>query len=227
MRPHPMVKILILDRSPIFRLGLKSFLNAKPEFKVVGEATNGSEAIKMCRQEDYNVILVDIRSLKEENVEGVIREFLLTGHSKVIALSYQENEEEIMRLLKAGCNGLVYKSGDVEQLGLAIEKVIVNQDYYSKDVAEIVFNRLARGNPDIKSLLNVPCFSDRETEIIRLICLQKTAKEIAHELNISEKTVDFHRQKIISKMGVKNIVGLAMYAVKRNIVNIEDINIIT
>ncbi len=218
-----MVKILIVDSSPIFRLGLKSFLHSKTDFTVAGEATCGAEAIKMSLLHSFDIILLEISALREENVELVIRELLLKKSCKVIALSYQETEDEIMKVLKAGCNGLVYKSGDVEQLGLAIEKVILNQDYYSKEVAEVVFNRFARGNPQIKALLNVPYFSERETEVIKLICMQKTAKEIALKLNISEKTVDFHRQKIIGKMGVKNIVGVAIYAIRKNIVNIDEI----
>lgn len=220
-----MVKILIVDNSPIFRLGLKSFINSKTNFRVTGEATSGTEAIRMSMQYKYDVILLEISALREENVEAIIRELLLKRGCKVIALSHHESEEAIMRVLKAGCNGLVYKSGDIEQLGLAIEKVILNHDYYSKEVAEVVFNRFARGNPEIKTLLNVPCFSEREIQIIRLICMQKTAKEIASQLNISEKTVDFHRQKIIAKMGVRNIVGIAIYAIKKNIIDIEEITL--
>jgi len=144
----------------------------------------------------------------------------------VIALSRFDKENDIMDMLKAGSKGLLLKSGDMDELSQALEKVWNGEEYYSRKAVEVIIQRFARGNPDVKSLLKVPGFSERELEIIKLICQQKTAKEIAQILFVSEKTVDFHRQKIIEKMNVKNITGLVVYAIKKGLVNMNELDVI-
>ena len=100
---------------------------------------------------------------------------------------------------------------------------MLGEDFYTKDAVTVIINRFARGNPEVQSIIKHPDFSERELEIIKLICYQKTAKEISAKLFISIKTVDYHRQKIIEKMKTQSIIGLVLFAIKNNIVNLDDI----
>jgi DNA-binding NarL/FixJ family response regulator len=220
-----MADILIVDDHPIFRLGLKEFLTQKSNFKVVGEASNGEEAVEMARILNPQVVIMNTNMPKTNGMEATAQILKQNSSIKIIALSRFDNEDEVMEMLKAGSKGLIYKSGDIEQVIQAIDKVMANEDFYSKEAVEVIINRFARGNPEVKTLLKIPGFSERELEIIKLICMQKTAKEIGQLLFISEKTVDFHRQKIIEKMKVKNIIGLVIFAIKNNIINVTDIDL--
>ncbi len=220
-----MIEILIVDDHPIFRLGLKEFLSHKQHYKVVGEAGTGDEAIELAKNLNPHIIIMDTDLPKTNGIDATTQILKHNSTIKVIALSHFDNDSEVMEMLKAGSKGLIFKSGDMEEVILAIEKVSANEEFYSKEAVEVIINRFAKGNPEVKTLLKIPGFSDREMDIIKLVCLQKTAKEIGNLLFISEKTVDFHRQKIIEKMSVKNIIGLVLYAIKNGLVNINDLEL--
>jgi DNA-binding NarL/FixJ family response regulator len=220
-----MIEILIVDDHPIFRLGLKEFLSHKQHYKVVGEAGTGDEAIELAKNLNPNIIIMDTDLPKTNGIDATTQILKQNNTIRVIALSHFDNDSEVMEMLKAGSKGLIFKSGDMEEVILAIEKVSCNEEFYSKEAVEVIINRFAKGNPEVKTLLKIPGFSDREMDIIKLVCLQKTAKEIGNLLFISEKTVDFHRQKIIEKMAVKNIIGLVLYAIKNGLVNINDLEL--
>jgi DNA-binding NarL/FixJ family response regulator len=220
-----MIEILIVDDHPIFRLGLKEFLSHKQHYKVVGEAGTGDEAIELAKSLNPNIIIMDTDLPKTNGIDATTQILKQNSTIKVIALSHFDNDSEVMEMLKAGSKGLIFKSGDMEEVILAVEKVSANEEFYSKEAVEVIINRFAKGNPEVKTLLKIPGFSDRELDIIKLVCQQKTAKEIGNLLFISEKTVDFHRQKIIEKMSVKNIIGLVLYAIKNGLVNINDLEL--
>ena len=220
-----MIEILIVDDHPIFRLGLKEFLSHKQHYKVVGEAGTGDEAIELAKNLNPNIIIMDTDLPKTNGIDATTQILKQNSAVKVIALSHFDNDSEVMEMLKAGSKGLIFKSGDMDEVIHAIEKVSGNEEFYSKEAVEVIINRFAKGNPEVKTLLKIPGFSDREMDIIKLVCLQKTAKEIGNLLFISEKTVDFHRQKIIEKMSVKNIIGLVLYAIKNGLVNINDLEL--
>lgn len=220
-----MIDILIADDHPIFRLGLREFLGKKHQYKIVGEAGTGDEAIEMAKSLNPKIVIMDTDLPKTNGIDATSRILKHNQGIKVIALSHFEKEEEVMEMLKAGSKGLIFKSADMQEIIAAIEKVTNDGEFYSKEAVEVIINRFAKGNPQVKTLLKTPGFSERELDIIKQVCLQKTAKEIGQLLFISEKTVDFHRQKIIEKMNVKNIVGLVIYAIKNGIINVNELEL--
>lgn len=221
-----MADILIADNEPIFRIGLKEFLQ-KSNYKVLAEASSGEEAISMTEELKPATVIIDAHLPKTNGIDATVRILRQNPTVRVIALSRFETDQEVMDMLRAGAKGLLFKTGEADELLQALHKVAENEEYYSKDAVRIIINRFARGNSEVRDLLRLPGFSERETDIIRLICMQKTAKEIGQELFISEKTVDFHRQKIIEKMDVRNIIGLVLYAIKNGLVNIADLEVKT
>lgn len=220
-----MIDILIAADHPIFRLGLREFLNKKLCYNIVGEAGTGEEAIEMARGLNPRVVIIDTGLPGTNSIDATNRITKENKTIKVIALSYFDKDDDVMNMLKAGSKALVVKSGDTEEIITAIDKVVNDEEFYSVKVAEIIIKHITKGNPGVKALLKTPGFSDRELDIIKKVCQQKTAKEIGQLLFISEKTVDFHRQKIIEKMNVKNIVGLVIYAIKNGIVNVNEVGL--
>jgi DNA-binding NarL/FixJ family response regulator len=222
-----MITIVIVDDHPFFRLGIKEYLSQYQNYKVVGEVGTGAEAIELAESLNPHIMIMDVDMPGTNGIDATNIILKNNPDVKIIALSRFEKENDIMDMLKAGSKGLLLKSGDAEELLHAIEKVLKDEEFYSRKAVEVIIHRFARGNPDVKSLLRIPGFSDREMEIIKLICQQKTAKEIGQILFVSEKTVDFHRQKIIEKMNVKNIIGLVVFAIKKGLVSIDELDIKT
>lgn len=220
-----MVGILIADDHPIYRLGLKEFLHQRPGYRVVGEAGTGEDAIELAKTLKPDIIIMDTDLPRINGMEATSQILRIGLGQRIIALSHFSDESDVMEMLKAGAKGLIFKTGDMDEVIQALEKVRNNEEFYSKEAVEVIINRFAKGNPDVKTFLKIPGFSEREMDIIRLVCMQKTAREIGQLLFISEKTVDFHRQKIIEKMNVKNIIGLVVYSIKNGLVNVDELEL--
>lgn len=217
-----MINILVVDHHPIFRLGLKHLLSQVPEYNILAEAGNGAEAVDLAKKLSPDLVILDLQLSKLDGIK-VTRQILAhSDHVKIIALSNFTMEDQVIDMINAGVKGLLFKSDDNHQILNAVEQVLKNEEYFCKGAVEILVNRFARGNPEVRTLIHTSVFSKRELDIIKLICKEKTAKEIGAILFISEKTVDFHRKKIIEKMEVKNMIGLVIYAIKNKIVNIYD-----
>ncbi len=218
-------KFFVLDPSPIFRHGLITLIQSFNDCEVEGDADylkdlnlkhNSYENLFffLNLDDDTSVILPQIAQIKSFDVRA-----------KIIGFSKFQQREELMLIIKSGINGLLVRSCDPPELANAIAMVHQGQDYFARPVVEMIIQNYAKSNPEIKELIkhNKEQFSKREIEIIKLICQQKTAKEIGKLIFVCEKTVDFHRHKIIEKMNVRNIVGLVVYAIKNELIKIEEI----
>ncbi|MFA6058812.1 MAG: response regulator transcription factor [Taibaiella sp.] len=219
-----MITIIIVDGCPFSRLGLKTYLNQFSDFRVIGEATSHDQAIELTKVLRPRILIIDmdaigLNGLNEMNV--IVKDY---SDCKLIVLSRFENEKNIIEILQSEVKGLLLKSGEMNELAEAVEKVCNNSEYYSRKIIEVVVHHFVRGNREIKPPLVSYNFTQREIEIIKLVCSQKTAKQIGQQLYISEKTVDFHRQKIIEKMDVRNIIGLVVYAIRKGIVDIKELH---
>jgi DNA-binding NarL/FixJ family response regulator len=219
-----MITIIILDGYPFSRLGLKAYINQFPNFKVVGEASCRDEAVALAKKLKPQIMIVDMEAsgiIGSEKPDAIFKD---CSDCKIITLSRFENEKNIVEMLQSGVTGLLLKSGETSELAQAIEKAYNNEEFYCRKAIEAIIRHFTYGTPKVKPQFTFNGFSEREMEIIKLICNQKTAKEIGGELYISEKTVDFHRQKIIEKMHVSNIIGLVVYAITKGLVDVKELN---
>lgn len=218
-----MIKVLIADDHPIYRHGLKMLLHTENCIKVVGECSNGVEVIDAARQWSPDVILMDIRMPLVNGIEASRRIMEHNPDTKIVVLTSTSNETQIMEMLRAGVKGYLLKNYAPTEVVVAIKKAHEGEEYFCREAVVVILQHFSKANPELKLLFNTHDFADKELQIIRYICQQKTAREISELLFLSEKTVDFHRQKIIEKMGVKNIIGLVVYAIKNKLVEIEEI----
>lgn len=219
-----MITIIIADGCPFSRLGLKTYLNQFPDFRVIGEATSHNEVIELTKVLKPQVLIIDMDAIGLNGLSELNMIFKDYSDCKVIVLSRFESERNIIEILQSEVKGLLLKSGEMNELTQALEKACNNSEYYSRKIVEVVIRHFVRGNREIKPPLTFHNFTQREIEIIKLVCNQKTARQIGQQLYISEKTVDFHRQKIIEKMDVRNIIGLVIYAIREGIVDIKELD---
>ena len=206
-------KILIVDDQQIIRAGVESILNGLPNAKVVGQAANRVQVFNFLKSYDVDVVFMDIH-LGEESGIALTRELLSKYPDiKVIALTISEGIGLFNEMIAAGASGFLLKNikdGDLEN---AINAVMEGENYFSKEYLALV---KPKNTAKTKSKITL---SDREKEVLDLICKGQSNNEIADELNISVYTVDQHRRNLLLKTDAKNTAQLVMTAFKEGLVN--------
>lgn len=214
------IKILFADDHKWVREGFKMALELKKEFKIIGEASDGDEAIKLTKELNPNLILMDINMPNLNGIEAVkeIRKF--DKDVKIIILTMLENERFIFEALSEGINGYIYKDSDISELKTAIEQVVNGENYFNKDVTRKIIN-FHMGKSISKFHDKSPktdILTKRELEIVKLVSEGLTSNVIAERLFISPFTVVKHRKNIIKKLKVKNFNEVIRYAIVNSLI---------
>lgn len=220
-----MIRIALADDHEIFRDGLKAVLAAQPDFEVCADASNGKELIekvRICRPE---IILIDIMMPEMDGITAcaqISKEFPEVG---IIALTMGRMEGYVVKMLEAGAMGYIVKHASRAEVIESIRSVHSGQAYFCNNSAYTMLGMLSQ-NPvsQTQACTATPEFSDVDQAIIKLLCEQRTNKEIAGELHLSIRTVEWHRTQIQEKMEVRNVVGLALYAIRNGLYTLPQDN---
>ena len=214
-------KILLADDHKITRQGLRSLLEKQPDMKVVAEAEDGREAVRLARQLHPDVVIMDV-SMPDLNGMAATRQIL--GKSKkvkIIALSMHSDTLFISEMLKSGASGYLLKDCAFEELREAIRTVIAGNIYLSPAISDVVvddyLHRLSKTGPSDSGEV----LTDREREVLQLMAEGKSTKQIALELYISVKTVETHRRQIMNKLNIHTVAELTKYAIRKGLTTLE------
>lgn len=212
------IRILLVDDHPIVREGLKSSLNARKTMEVVGEAANGAEAIRLAKDLKPDIILLDINMPLMNGLDATRRLRRETPQSKIIALTMYDNKEYILRISELGARGYVLKDSSPAELFRAIEIVLNGELFFTPKASQLILNAFVRRKRK-KSLSGE--LTHRQEQILKLIAEGSTTAEIAEQLCLSDRTVQTHRERIISKLGIDTIAGLIRFALRKGIIDLE------
>ena len=210
------IRIILVDDHSMIREGLRSFLE-EDEITVVAEAKNGVDALEKLEQIEVDVVVSDIMMPEMDGIELAkqIREKYPNLH--ILALTMMNESYNIKKMLGAGALGYLLKDCTQDELIQAIKTVAQGKNYYSGEVTQIIMEGFG-GKPKEKSrVVHEIALTDRELEILHLICKEKTNSEISEELFVSLRTVEAHKRNLLVKTGCKNVAGLVLYAVERNL----------
>ncbi len=213
--PRGAIKIALVDDQPLFRAGIAALLKEYEDLTVVLQASNGKDLIEQLKRNTPHVVLLDIEMPEMNGVETLL--YLQKHHKdiKVIMLTLHNEEEFIFDLMTKGANGFLPKDKSVEEVVNAIYSVVQTGIYYSRETNEAMMN----GSKGLVRAPHIQSFSDKEIEIIKMICKERTNKEIADVIGISPRTVEKYRASILGKTGTKNTAGMIMYAIKHKIIS--------
>jgi two-component system response regulator NreC len=207
------IRVLIADDHSLFRSGLKMLLSQFKNIEVIGEAANGQEMVRRSIELCPDVILTDIAMPVMDGICATKELVRRKQPCRVIVLSAFGREEPILQMLEAGALGYVMKSADSTEISEAISTVYHHKPYFCREITERLTEIVSR-NYQSAIRTNI-AFTDREKEIMKLICHEATSKEIAHTLHLSKRTVEGHRTRIMDKIGAKSIAGIITYAVEK------------
>lgn len=209
-------EIVIVDDHEIFRDGLSSLITLKKMGKVVALASNGKEFLEVLKVVNPDLILMDIAMPEMDGVTATQKAIEKYPKLNILALSMFGDEDYYFKMINAGVKGFLLKSSANDELEQAIQVVSNGGNYFSNELLRKALLRFSKGNT------NTPKeeFTEREIEILTLLCKGLSALEIADELHLSKKTIEGHRTKLFSKTGTKNSVSLVIYAIKNNIIEV-------
>lgn len=212
------IKIIIADDHPVVREGLISMIKREPDFQVIGEATNGIEAVKKTRELKPDVVLMDLRMPELDGVEAIRQISSFEPTTKFIILTTFSDDEYIFRGIEVGARAYLLKDAPREDLFKAIRAVYNGESLIQPVVASKVLNRFAELSRQAQTPADV--LSEREIEVLKLIAKGNANKEIAAELNITDSTVKTHVSSIFQKLNARDRTDAVMQAVKRGIIKI-------
>jgi two-component system, NarL family, response regulator NreC len=214
------VTVLLVDDHPIVRQGLRNLLDSMPDFKVVGEAGDGLQALELIERVQPQVLVIDVVMPGLTGLEVTQRVKRQWPVVKVIILSMQNNEAYVVSALKSGASGYILKDTGPEELVDAIRAVVKGERYLSKQLSERIINAYV-SKMDEAEVDPYDTLTNREKEILHLVAEGYTNQEIAERLFISPRTAELHRSNVLNKLSLKNQVDLVRFAIKRGILPLD------
>ncbi len=211
------IKVLIVDDHSLMRQGLEQILELEDGLSVIGQASNGEQAIEKTIKESPDVILLDINMPKLTGIEVLRRIKDMGIESKVIMLTIHNDREYLYETVNMGADGYVLKDADSDTLIKAIKDVYRGKSYIQPNLAKLLVDTYKSGDDENNDYAKKQSLTKREYEVIGLIAEGLNNREIAEKLFISEKTVKNHASNIFRKIGVSDRIQAAIFAYKNNI----------
>ena len=208
-----MIKLILVDDHCIFRESLKRLFIAEKIADVVAEAKNGKEFLELLDSFTPDIVLMDISMPIMDGIEATKKAVEKYPNIQVIALSMYGDEKYYQKMIEAGVKGFVLKNADIKELESAIAEVSSGGNWFSNELLRKVISNMSKTS-EIELLTN------RELEILNIICRGYSNEQIAKELNLSFDTIKWHRSNILSKTGCKNTASLIMYSIRNNLVEL-------
>jgi DNA-binding NarL/FixJ family response regulator len=213
------IKIVLAEDHTILREGLKALLSSDPQFDIIGEASDGREAVRCVEKFGPDLILMDLSMPRMSGMEAIREIKRRYPETRIIALTVHKTDEYLHTTLQAGADGYVLKDATHAELVLAIKNVMKGKSYLSPGVSEKVIDGYLEGKENVMPDSPWETLSPREREVLKLIAEGYKNKEIAGDLCISLKTVEKHRANLMKKLDLHNAAALTVYAMQKGLVN--------
>jgi two-component system response regulator DegU len=219
------INIVLADDHVLVRNGIKAMLESDQELDVIGEASNGLEALETAQRLHPDILVLDIRMPEMNGLEATAKLESYSPDTKAVILSMHDSEEYVLQALDAGAFGYLLKDTDKTEFVKALKQIHGGNKYFSGAVSNVLANRLLntkpftnKSNKEAEESLNSYSLTRREKEILQMVVDGKQNKQIAEASGKSVRTIETHRFNIMKKLGVNNAIDMVNKAVKENLV---------
>ena len=218
--PAKPIRVLLADDHPIVRAGIRLLLEKLPGVAVSGEASDGREALERIKAQQPDVVLLDITMPGLNGLQALARMTRDFPHVRVIILSMHPNDEYVLQALKSGASGYLLKRAATAELPAALKSVVGGEIYLSREInsqflKKFPLQQIARSRTPLEQL------TSRQREILQLLAEGQTTKTIASILKVSDKTVEYHRAKLMAALKIFDIPGLVRFAMRTGLISQE------
>lgn len=214
------VRVLLVDDHVMMREGLRSIISGTTDVEVVGEASNGSQAVELAGRSVPHVVVMDVVMPGLNGIEATRRIVKSDPAVRVVALSAHTNSLLVRGMLRAGASAYVLKSRASEELLRAISEAMDGKKYLSPDIAGVVVDGYVTALPPERDHA-FAILTDRERETLQLLAEGKTTKEAAGTMHVSAKTVETHRRNMMEKLNLHSVAELTKYAIREGITSVD------
>jgi DNA-binding NarL/FixJ family response regulator len=211
-----MTRIIIVDDHRMFRESLRKILTIEKVAEVIAEAANGNEFLSLLDHYTPDLVLMDIAMPELNGIEATKLAIAKQPNLKVLCLSSFGDEKYYFNMVEAGAKGFVLKNAGINELENAIREVVNGGSWFSSELLQKIIVSL-NSKPKKSAVSDL---TEREVEILKLVCESNTNEQIAEKINLSYDTVKWHRSNILSKTGCTNIAGLVIFAIKNQLIEI-------
>ena len=213
------VRVLIADDHKIVREGLRILLEEHGEIEIVGEASNGEEAVEFSKELSPEIVIMDIAMPLLDGLEATSHIKQANPDTNVLALTMYTTEEYVLQMLKAGASGYLVKTSATADLLAAIKAVQEGEVFLSPSVSHVVLRDYLRRSDEKKDGLDL--LTQREKEVLQLVAEGRTNRQVAELLCVSVKTINIHRTNIMTKLDIHKVAGLVKYAIQKGMIKLE------
>ena len=213
----PSIRVVLVDDHALVRQGFRRILEDDPEIAVVGEASNGLDAIALVKKADPDVVVMDMAMPEMNGLHATMELVKQRPGTRVLILSMYSDEQYVRNALDSGAKGYILKNAIENDLTRAVKAVAAGEQYLSPDLAGVLIRAIQSGSFD-KSADPYDRLTQREKQVLQLIAHGKSNKEIAVMLDLSVNTVAVHRANLMSALGVHKTAELVLFAVKKGLV---------
>jgi DNA-binding NarL/FixJ family response regulator len=208
--------VLLADDHEVVRKGVRALIESRPGFEIVGEAANGRDAVALCSQLRPDIVVLDVSMQGMNGLQATGQIVKESPETKILILTMHDSETVASQALEAGAHGYVLKSDAGRDLLLAVDALRQNKTFFTLKVGDMVLRRFRTDQKPTRTRFHQ--LTPREREILQLLAEAKSNKEVAHVLGISVKTVDVHRSKIMSKLGLHSVAELVRVAIREGVI---------
>lgn len=217
---HP-TRIVLADDHALVRAGFLALLQSIPGVAVVGEASDGQEALRLIEETQPDVALIDISMPNLSGIEVTRQVTARWRQVKVLILSVHATQEYVLRALRAGARGYLLKTANPAELTTALETVARGESYLSPKVAQHITDFLRHAEPILAESNQLDQLTPRQRETLQLIAEGRTTREIAQQLQISVKTVESHRSQLMERLDIHDVASLVRFAIRVGLISSE------
>lgn len=214
----PTISIALVDDHSLFREGMASLLRGYEDLEVVIEASNGKEFFDQLSGKKVDVIMLDIELPVMDGIEITVQLTKKHPDIRIIVLTSRYEAELVLRVMELGADAFIAKGKSIGHVVEAIRSLYRDGYYHSEETSKALVTELQKRNKHARSFKTNP-LSQREIEVLKLLCEQNTNREIAEILKLSPRTIDTYRENIFIKTGAKNIVGIVRYAISNHLID--------
>jgi DNA-binding NarL/FixJ family response regulator len=214
------LRVLLCDDHTLVRAGIRALIESLGDTTIVAEAENGREALALARTHRPELVVMDISMRELNGIEATAKIREEVPGARILILSMHTTEDFVRRALRAGASGYLVKDSAPLELRMAVDAIRRGETYVSSRVSKALLSGLVDGRP-AEAASSLDALTPRQREILQLIAEGRSTKEIAYALSVSIKTVETHRAALMERLGIRDVAGLVVFAVRHNLISVD------